>query len=98
MNAIGYILCEMNTEMDRARELLEGAYQIIRKSEPVDLGELLMISHSLGKLYWKQGRNREAGELLKIAWQQCPEEWPVLKEERRRDYAEFCVKTGQEFE
>jgi len=98
MNAIGYILCEMNTEMDRARELLEGAYQIIRKSEPVDLGELLMISHSLGKLYWKQGRNREAGELLKIAWQQCPEEWPVLKEERRRDYAEFCAKTGQEFE
>ncbi len=98
MNAIGYILCEMNTEMDRARELLEGAYQIIRKSEPVDLGELLMISHSLGKLYWKQGRNREAGELLKIAWQQCPEEWPVLKEERRKDYAEFCASTGQEFE
>lgn len=98
MNAIGYILCEMNTEMDRARELLEGAYQIIRKSEPVDLGELLMISHSLGKLYWKQGRNREAGELLKIAWQQCPEEWPVLKEERRKDYAEFCARTGQEFQ
>lgn len=98
MNAIGYILCEMNSEMDRARELLEGAYQIIRKSEPVDLGELLMVSHSLGKLYWKQGRNREAGELLKIAWQQCPEEWPVLKEERRRDYADFCAKTGLEFQ
>ncbi len=98
MNAIGYILCEMNSEMERARELLEGAYQIIRKSEPVDLGELLMVSHSLGKLYWKQGRNREAGELLKIAWQQCPEEWPVLKEERRRDYAEFCAKNGLEFQ
>lgn len=98
MNAIGYILCEMNSEMERARELLEGAYQIIRKSEPIDLGELLMVSHSLGKLYWKQGRNREAGELLKIAWQQCPEEWPVLKEERRRDYAEFCAQNGLEFQ
>lgn len=98
MNAIGYILCEMNSEMERARELLEGAYQIIRKSEPIDLGELLMVSHSLGKLYWKQGRNREAGELLKIAWQQCPEEWPVLKEERRRDYADFCAQNGLEFQ
>mgnify|MGYP001453205548 FL=1 len=98
MNAIGYILCEMNIEMERAEELLEGAYQIIRKSEPVDLGELLMISHSLGKLYWKQGRSREAGELLKIAWQQCPEEWSVLKEERRRDYAEFCAQNGLEFQ
>ena len=97
MNAIGYILCEMNSEMERAEELLEGAYQIIRKSEPVDLGELLMVSHSLGKLYWKKGRNREAGELLKIAWQQCPEEWLVLKEERRRDYADFCARNGLEF-
>jgi hypothetical protein len=55
-----------------------------------------MVAHSLGKLYAKQGKIIQAGELLKIAWEQCPEEWTVLREERLFDYAEFCKKHGLE--
>lgn len=96
MNAIGFILCETNTDLERSQNLLENAYQIIKRSDPVDLADLLMVAHSLGKLYAKQGKIIQAGELLKIAWEQCPEEWTVLREERLFDYAEFCKKHGLE--
>ncbi len=96
MNAIGFILSETDTDLDRAQNLLENAHQIIGRADPVDLADLLMVAHSLGKLYWKQGKTAQAGELLKIAWEQCPEEWAALREERLIDYVEFCKKNGLE--
>ncbi|HNX74527.1 MAG TPA: tetratricopeptide repeat protein [Candidatus Rifleibacterium sp.] len=96
MNAAGFVLCEQNTSLERAEQLLENAYQLVKSRNPVDLADLLMVTHSLGKLYWKQNRMKEAGELLKIAWEQCPEDWPVIREERRLDYEDFCRAAGQE--
>ncbi len=96
MNATGFILCEQNIDLARAEILLEGAYQQVKSRNPVDLADLLMITHSLGKLYWKLNRLKEAGELLKIAYEQCPEDWEAIREERRLDYEEFSRVTSQE--
>ena len=89
MNAVGYILTQKNEDLERAQELLEAAYLKIREKEPVDLANLLMLAHSLGKLYWKQNKLNEAGDLLKIAYEQSPEDWKALKEERLKDLEEF---------
>lgn len=89
MNAVGYILSQKNEDLERAQELLETAYLKIREKEPVDLANLLMIAHSLGKLYWMQNKLNEAGDLLKIAYEQSPEDWKALKQERLKDLEEF---------
>lgn len=96
MNAVGYILSEKKIDLERAQKLLEDAYQGIRSTEQTDLADLLMITHSLGKLYWQLNKLKEARELLQIAYDQCPAEWAILKEERRQDLAEFFEKTGME--
>jgi hypothetical protein len=96
MNATGFILCEQNIYLARAELLLDGAYQQIKSQNPVDLADLLMVTHSLGKLYWKKGRLKEAGELLQIAYEQCPEDWATIREERRLDYEEFRRTTASE--
>ena len=56
---------------------------------PVDDANLIMLAHGLGKLYWKQNKLNEAGDLLKIAYEQSPEDWKALKEERLKDLEEF---------
>ncbi len=94
MNAIGFILCELNQDMERAEMLLKNSYDMVKTRNPVDLADLLMVTHSLGKLYWKQNRMKEAEELLKIAWEQSPEDWQMLREERRLDYEDFCKAAG----
>ncbi|EKD83120.1 MAG: hypothetical protein ACD_39C00873G0002 [uncultured bacterium] len=95
MNAVGYILTQLNQDLERATNLLEDAYQIIRRNEPPPLSELLMVTHSLGSLYWKQGKLDEARQLLEIAWEQCPPEWQSLRKERFDSLKLFYQETGR---
>ena len=48
-----------------------------------------MVSNSLGILYWKQGKLEVAGKLIQISYEQCPDEWKKIKEERRLIWEEF---------
>jgi len=95
MNAVGYILTTLNQDLERAANLLENSYQNIRRIEPPPLSELLMVAHSLGSLYWKQGKLAEAQELLELAWNQCPPEWKSLKQERLESLTRFYQETGR---
>ena len=95
MNAVGYTLATLNQDLDRAANLLESAYQNIKRSEPPPLADLLMVAHSLGSLYWKQGKLAEAQELLELAWSQCPQEWKSLKNERFESLRQFYRETGR---
>jgi tetratricopeptide (TPR) repeat protein len=95
MNAVGYILTEMNTDLERAANLLESAYQNIKRTEPPPLSDLLMVAHSLGSLYWKQGKLAQAQELLELAWSECPVEWQRLKKERHESLRLFYQATGR---
>lgn len=88
-NAIGYLLMETNQDLDKAQIFLEEAYQNVRNSEPPNLSELLMVANSLGRLYHKQNRLKEAGELLKLSYEGTPNEWKVLKQERLDDLNNF---------
>lgn len=89
MNAVGFMLTRKGEDLERAQELLESAHLIVKGAEPVELSSLLMIAHSLGKLYWKQNKLNEAGDLLRIAYEQTPEEWQTLKAERKQDLLNF---------
>jgi tetratricopeptide (TPR) repeat protein len=89
LNAVGYTLSELEIDQERAQNLLESAYQIVKRNNPPSLSDLLMITHSLGKLYWKTGKTAEAAQLLEIAYEQCPEEWASLKKERLEDLQMF---------
>jgi hypothetical protein len=73
---------------------LEKAYQTLKKAESPLLSDMLMVVHSLGKLYWKQSKNQQAEELLKIAWEKCPSSWKSLKNERLNDLINFYKDTN----
>lgn len=95
MNAVGYVLTTLNQDLERAANLLEDSYQNVKRIEPPPLSELLMIAHSLGSLYWKQGKLVEAQELLELSWSQCPPEWKSLKQERLESLTRFYQETGR---
>ncbi|MGM0598586.1 MAG: tetratricopeptide repeat protein [Candidatus Rifleibacteriota bacterium] len=88
LNAAGYILT-LQGKLEKAQNLLEKAYKILKTSESPLLSDMLMIVHSLGKLYWKQNKNKQAEELLRIAWEKCPPSWESLKNERLNDLINF---------
>lgn len=92
MNAVGFLLVKENQDLDRAQKLLESAHQLVKSSEAPMLSDLLMVAHSLGILYWKLGKLDEAEKLLEIAWEQCPENWPNLKETRFNDLKRFYLE------
>jgi tetratricopeptide (TPR) repeat protein len=98
MNAVGYILTLQNTDLERAANLLESAYQNIKRSGSPPQSDFLMIVHSLGNLYWKQGKLAEAREMLEIAWSQCPPDWQKLKSERLENLRQFYRETGMQQE
>lgn len=95
LNAVGYILTEQGQDLPRAQTLLESAHAIVKRSNPPNLSDLLMIAHSLGKLYWKSGKLDEARQLLEIAYEQCPAEWISLREERSEDLQQFYKQNGR---
>ncbi len=95
MNAVGYLLTETGQNLDRAQSLLEEAYRGYRSRNPPLLSDILAVAHSLGRLYWRQGRLDKAQELLTIAFQQCPLEWKDVREERARDLRRFFQETGR---
>ena len=89
LNAVGYLLLVTNKDLERAQILLEEAYSLVRTSEKVVLADLLMVANSLGKLYHKQNKLKQAGELLKLSYEGTPEEWKALKKERLNDLNAF---------
>lgn len=93
MNAVGFLLVKSKLDLDRAQKLLESAHQLVKSSETPMLSDLLMVAHSLGILYWKQGKLKEAEKLLEIAWEQSPVQWQQLKETRFNDLKEFYRET-----
>lgn len=98
MNAVGFILTLQNSDLDRAANLLESAYQNIKRSGAPPQSDFLMIVHSLGNLYWKLGKLAEAREMLELAWSQCPPEWQKLKSERLESLKQFYQETGMQNE
>ncbi|MBR4329803.1 MAG: tetratricopeptide repeat protein, partial [Candidatus Riflebacteria bacterium] len=95
LNAVGYLLMITNKDLDRAEVILEKAYELSKQSQPVDLAEYLMISNSLGKLYQKQNKLTQAGELLKNSYEGTPDEWKSLKESRLKDLNDFYDSFGK---
>ncbi len=95
LNAVGYLLMITNKDLDRAEVILEKAYELSKASQPVDLAEYLMISNSLGKLYQKQNKLTQAGELLKNSYEGTPDEWQSLKESRLKDLNDFYNSFGK---
>jgi tetratricopeptide (TPR) repeat protein/O-antigen ligase len=95
MNAVGFILVKENIDLDRAQKLLEAAHQLIKSNETPMLSDLLMVAHSLGILYWKQGKLDQAEKLLEIAWEQCPDNWEAQKAARLEDLKRFYRETGK---
>ena len=89
LNAVGYLLLETNKNLERAQILLEEAYQLTLSNEQPNLSDTLMIANSLGKLYLKQNKLRQAGELLKYSYEHTPSEWKELKEKRLQDLNDF---------
>lgn len=89
LNAVGYLLMITNKDLNRAEVILEEAYKMVKASQPVDLADFLMISNSLGKLYQKQNKLSQAGELLKSSYEATPDEWKSLKEARLKDLNDF---------
>lgn len=94
MNAVGFLLVHFESDLERAKELLEASYQILRSRNPLLLSDVLRVAHSLGMLYWKTGELEKAHELLSLAYRQCPSEWKAIKAERKADLARFCEMTG----
>jgi tetratricopeptide (TPR) repeat protein len=95
MNAVGFILVKKEQNLERAQKLLETAYHLIKNSETPMLSDLLMVAHSLGILYWKQGQLNQAEKLLEIAWSQSPPLWKDLKEKRFNDLKEFLRQNNR---
>ena len=96
MNAVGFNLVNINSNLERAQLLLEKAHQKFNQGHPPLLSDLLMISHSLGILYWKQNKTSQAEELLELAFSQCPIEWKSLRAKRYKDYKDFLKATNNE--
>jgi tetratricopeptide (TPR) repeat protein len=96
MNAVGYLLTRNEKDLERAEMLLETAHQLLKSSETPMLSDMLMIAHSLGTLYWKQGKLEEAGKLLEIAWEKCPDTWETVKVGRYQDLIRFYQETGND--
>lgn len=94
MNAVGFLLVKGGKNLDRAQVLLETAHQIVKTSEAPLLSDLLMVAHSLGTLYWTQGKPIEACKLLEISWEQCPDAWKSVKEGRLEDLKRFYQETS----
>ena len=78
-----------NKDLDRAQIILEEAFNQLKNSSQRDLSDLLMIANSLGKVYQKQNKLDKAGELLKFSYEETPNEWKALKEERLKDLNDF---------
>ena len=78
-----------NKDLDRAQIILEEAFNQLKNSNQRDLSDLLMIANSLGKVYKKQNKLDKAGELLKFSYEETPNEWKALKEERLKDLNDF---------
>ena len=95
LNAVGYLLMITDKDLDRAEVILEEAYKIVKENQPVNLSDLLMISNSLGKLYQKQNKLSQAGELLKYSYEETPDEWKSLKETRLKDLNDFYNSFGK---
>ena len=95
MNAVGYLLMKQNKNLDRAQVLLERAFLTAKSNEQVNQADFLMITNSLGKLYHKQNKLKEAGELLRLSYEQTPSEWGDLKQERLKDLNDFYDSFGQ---
>ncbi len=95
MNAVGFILVKKEQNLDRAQKLLETAHHLIKNSETPMLSDLLMVAHSLGILYWKQGQLNKAEKLLEIAWSQSPPSWKDLKEKRFNDLKDLLSQNNR---
>ena len=90
LNALGYILTITNKNLDRAQILLETAFEILKdEQQSHSLYEYLMVANSLGKLYQKQNKMKQAGELLKLSYEETPDELKELKAERLKDLNDF---------
>ena len=95
LNATGYLLMITNKDLDRAQVMLELALKLMKENEKLnDMRDYLMVANSLGKLYMKQNKIKQAGELLKIAYESTPEEESELKAERLKDLNEFYNSFG----
>lgn len=95
LNAIGYILTITNQNLDRAQILLERAFDILKNNNKINnLLDYLMVANSLGKLYQKQNKIEQARELLKLSYEETPNELKKLKEERLKDLNDFYNSFG----
>jgi tetratricopeptide (TPR) repeat protein len=95
MNAVGYLLTLKDENLKRAQKLLENAYQILKSSDTPMLSDMLMVAHSLGKLYWKQKKLDKAERLLEISWNQSPDSWTKIKAQRFADYKKLLEETNR---
>ena len=89
LNATGYVLTITNKDLDRAQILLETAYDILKQDQQSSKYDYLMVANSLGKLYLKQNKLQQAGELLKLSYEETPDELKELKAERLKDLNDF---------
>lgn len=93
MNAVGYVLAVMDRDLDRSKNLLESAFQIIANQKTPQLADVLMVSHSLGILNWKLGNYKQAEQFLVKAYTESPDEWEILKMQRLEDLLKFYLET-----
>ena len=99
LNATGYLLMITNKDLNRAELLFEQAYKILKENDNHNnLSLYLMVANSLGKLYQKQNKLKKAGELLKIAYEETPDEETTLKAERLKDLNNFYNSFGNSAE
>lgn len=91
MNAVGFSLAQLDQDIEKAQELLETAYQMIKRNNQPMLSELLMVAHSLGIVYHKQGKRSEAEHLLTLAFEETPAEWGDLRSKRLEDLKAFYI-------
>ncbi len=90
-NALGYLLCELNRDLPRARTILEAAYQQYKEQSSPRLQDILSVTHSLGMLYARIGESAKARELLTLAFDQTPADWREIKEARSRDLNRYLA-------
>jgi tetratricopeptide (TPR) repeat protein len=89
LNATGYLLMISNKDLPRAQFLLEKAFNIVKNNKNSSQLDLLNVSNSLGILYQKLNMLDRAGELLKLSYENTPEEYKKLKEKRLKDLENF---------
>ena len=86
LNATGYLLLTSSRNLDRAQVLLEKAFELLKNNNQAsNLSDYLMVANSLGKLYQKQNKLSRALELMKLAYDETPEEQKNLKASRLED-------------